>query len=315
MHEIPDNETAETAASKGAGERLREAREEKGISTAEVAAQLHLHEQTIIALEHDDKSRLPAPIYVRGYVRAYARLLGLEGADLLKQYQPADAMELKPVGIPQRESKRLRRPLIPWSLLGGLLVVAMAIAAVIFIVPSLWERFSAGSEQGAETTGLPAGSSDTTSSAAEPPEVEPGGVRLPAITPAQPTVTAGEAETESSPPQEEAGPVTEPAPETPVVPEEAETPAPVPEPAPADVAEERQLRLVLDQDSWISIKDANDRRLLVGLYKAGSRHEVSGAPPLQVVLGNAAGVQLSVDGKAYPLTDYAPGSVARFSIE
>lgn len=311
---------APTAAATGAGSSLREAREGKGISTAEVAAQLHLHEHIIVALEQDDHDRLPAPIYVRGYVRAYARLLGLDEEELLALYQPAESPELRTVGMPPPAQRALERPRLPWRTLGLLLVLAVLGGLVLPVLPGLWERLSGGAPDTAVETdapslpGAPPGAPETRAEAGVDSDAA---IRLPTLSAPLPE-PAPESVPESVPEPSAAPSVPEsPRPEASPPPAEAVAPAePTPPPAPAEPASVlRRVRLQLNQESWISIRDGDGAALLVGLYPAGSEHRVSGRPPLQVVLGNAAGVEFSVDGRAYDLTGYDPGSVARFTLD
>jgi len=68
------------------GKRLGEARIKKKLGVESVAKQLHLDATIIKALEADDASLLPAAIFVQGYLRSYARLVGLSEAEIIKQY-------------------------------------------------------------------------------------------------------------------------------------------------------------------------------------------------------------------------------------
>lgn len=61
----------------GCGRRLREAREAAGLSIAEVGARLKMPVRVVESLEREDWSRLGAPVFVRGQLRSYSRLLGL----------------------------------------------------------------------------------------------------------------------------------------------------------------------------------------------------------------------------------------------
>jgi cytoskeleton protein RodZ len=61
----------------GCGRRLREAREAAGLSIAEVGARLKMPVRVVESLEQEDWSRLGAPVFVRGQLRSYSRLLGL----------------------------------------------------------------------------------------------------------------------------------------------------------------------------------------------------------------------------------------------
>jgi cytoskeleton protein RodZ len=68
------------------GDTLRHARESKGWALAEVAAQLHLTEQALHQLETGAFDKLPGHTFARGYVRAYAKLLGMDQAPLVSDF-------------------------------------------------------------------------------------------------------------------------------------------------------------------------------------------------------------------------------------
>ena len=70
----------------GPGSRLRQAREAANRSIGEVSAALHLDPQMVEALEADSFDRLPPPTFVRGYLKGYARLLGLPPGPILEVY-------------------------------------------------------------------------------------------------------------------------------------------------------------------------------------------------------------------------------------
>ncbi|WP_330946051.1 RodZ domain-containing protein [Thermomonas sp. LB-4] len=67
----------------GCGARLRAAREAAGLSIDDVAGRLHMPARVVRSLENEDWSRLGAPVFVRGQVRSYSRLLGLTTAPLM----------------------------------------------------------------------------------------------------------------------------------------------------------------------------------------------------------------------------------------
>lgn len=60
------------------GARLKSARERAGLSHADVSARLKMPTRVVQALEGDDLARLGAPVFVRGQLRSYARLLGVD---------------------------------------------------------------------------------------------------------------------------------------------------------------------------------------------------------------------------------------------
>ena len=100
------------------GEKLREARERRGLSLGEAARQLALKAEVLEALEECRFERLPEPALARGYLRRYALLLGLDPGPLL-------ALSPSAPSLPPPAPPRPRRALWPWllalALLGGLL--------------------------------------------------------------------------------------------------------------------------------------------------------------------------------------------------
>lgn len=70
-------------------------------------------------------------------------------------------------------------------------------------------------------------------------------------------------------------------------------------------AGQTQLALKFSALSWVEVSDTTGRRLLQGLYAAGSARTLSGAPPLRMILGNAPAVALRVNGQPVTLEGLA----------
>ncbi|MEN9228882.1 MAG: DUF4115 domain-containing protein [Gloeomargarita sp. GMQP_bins_120] len=64
------------------GQYLRQVREEKNLTLADVAARTHIQTRMLRALEEGDVHQLPEPVYVRGFLRQYAQLLQIQDLDL-----------------------------------------------------------------------------------------------------------------------------------------------------------------------------------------------------------------------------------------
>jgi len=99
--------THETAASETIGTILRRERELRAISLEEVAQTTRVPLRTLRALEEDDADALPAEVFVRGFLRAYARSLGLDERPLLERYEaggeePEAPPAIGSVGGPER---------------------------------------------------------------------------------------------------------------------------------------------------------------------------------------------------------------------
>ena len=82
----PHSEAAAPTALANPGETLRAAREGKNWSLSSVAKQLNLSERSLTQIEAGDFSQLPGHTFARGYVRAYAKLLGLDQNRLVQQF-------------------------------------------------------------------------------------------------------------------------------------------------------------------------------------------------------------------------------------
>jgi cytoskeleton protein RodZ len=87
---------------------------------------------------------------------------------------------------------------------------------------------------------------------------------------------------------------------------------------PAPVADEgpelATITLRFSEDSWVEM-ESNGRKLVVGIQAAGSERTVRASPPVQVLLGNAPGVELQYRGKAVDLKPHRRGNVARLVLE
>lgn len=88
----------QSGAIAGSGQRLRQARELAGLSVQDVASKLKMPARTIEALEREDYSQLGAPVFVRGQLRSYGRLLGLPPDILIETagIAPVTPVELTP---------------------------------------------------------------------------------------------------------------------------------------------------------------------------------------------------------------------------
>ena len=92
----------------GDGERLRKAREAAGLDVAEVARRLKMPVRVVQSLENEDWDGLDAPVFVRGQLRSYARLLGLRIDEALPSASPS--LPIEPARLePRTYTPPLRR--------------------------------------------------------------------------------------------------------------------------------------------------------------------------------------------------------------
>ncbi len=68
------------------------------------------------------------------------------------------------------------------------------------------------------------------------------------------------------------------------------------------------------QESWVDVRDAEDRKLVYDMVPAGRTIRAEGKTPIKVFVGNAPGVQLEWNGAPYDFTRYQRGNTARFAV-
>jgi cytoskeleton protein RodZ len=78
---------------------------------------------------------------------------------------------------------------------------------------------------------------------------------------------------------------------------------------------EHQVQLVFDQESWVEIRDRNERVIFSQLNPAGTRQLVSGLPPFSIVVGNAQGVRMTYGDKPVDLARHTRTDVARLILQ
>ena len=126
-----DPSLVELLDGRGPGAHLRKVREEANMSVDKVATALLLHPHTVEAIEADAYEGLPAPTFVRGYLRGYARVLGLPSAPILEMFD-RQGFEPPPLAPDVTESHQAHTSDTAVRL------VTYAVAAVLVVLVALW---------------------------------------------------------------------------------------------------------------------------------------------------------------------------------
>jgi cytoskeleton protein RodZ len=299
----------ESAAAAGPGLLLRSAREASGMSLDQVAQQLKLAPRQVKALEEEDFAQLPGRTFTRGFVRNYARLLNLDAGELmalLPDAAEAPALEsprLHSTGamIAELPSAEARTPSFARWLI-PLVLVGCVVAAAGYE----WYRgtlAAPGASQRAPAMGTrPSASGDAARSATT-------GIPLPNPVAAQPAPTGGPA----APPAGESANTGASA-EAAAQAAEAPSPAAVAPSATQPAAAPAPVLLSYRGPSWTEIRDRDGTLLISRLVPAGSEEPISGAPPFDIVIGNADQVTLIYRGRPVDLTRYTRQNVARLRL-
>lgn len=306
----PVESAADNAAAKPLGRILSEERERQGLSRTEVAQRLHMSASQIEAIESGEYARLPQGPFLRGFVRNYGKLLGLDAGMLLSQLAQVAPRNAAPdIIVPSQNirfdpmGERLASPYVKAGVL-AVVVVALAFAAMywwLFIrptPPAAQAKKAAAEKAVAET---PRGG--------PPQQIAAPPITAPDPVPPSPAPTMSES---AEPARDGASQVEAPKLEAPKL------EAPKVEARKAEATRRagvRTLQLRFHAESWVEVRDAQGTVLFSRLNAPGSAAEVAGRPPLSVVVGNAPRVDMKYEGRDFPLEPHTKVAVARFTLE
>ena len=126
----------DSAETQSIGRRLAHAREARQLSIERVADNLHLDVKMVEALERDDREALPSPIFVKGYLRGYAGMVGLPADELVREYT-ALAGEPPPLTVVRIDQKVPFFQLPSTRLLRNIILVLLAAILLWLAYPFL----------------------------------------------------------------------------------------------------------------------------------------------------------------------------------
>ncbi|MBW9239295.1 helix-turn-helix domain-containing protein [Pseudomonas carnis] len=310
------------------GETLRQARESNGWSLAEVALKLNLTSTSLANLEAGAFDKLPGHTFARGYIRAYAKLLGIDQAVLVQEFdqftgtdaQGSNVHGLGRIEEPTRVSHTILR------IVSLLLLIAVVGGGFVWWQDQTSQR-----------------NKDLTSNAMEHVEVESadGTTQIhPLDEPEDQAVVEGQAAPQApataEQPAPDAGttPAAVPAPAVPTAPAASVAQAPaVPTPAPATpapaapaapamsppttpalIAGDGRVQITFIADCWTQVTDGNGKVLFSGLKRKGDTLDQGGKPPLTLRLGFARGAQVAYNGQPVDVAPFTSGETARLKL-
>ncbi|CAH0292465.1 cytoskeleton protein RodZ [Pseudomonas frederiksbergensis] len=321
------------------GETLRQARESNGWSLAEVALKLNLTVNSLSNLEAGAFDKLPGHTFARGYIRAYAKLLGMDQAVLVQQFdqstgtdsQGSNVHSLGRIEEPVRVSHTILRIvslLLLIAVIGGGFVwwqdqTSSRTKDLVSLAPEHVEVEGAdGTTQihpldEPEDQAVAQGESEGETPLALPQAEEPANAE--ASAPAPTPAPAAPVATPAAPAHNTAPVVATPAaPVVAAVPAAVATapiaPAVAAAAPAAPVAGQGQVQLQFSADCWTQVTDGTGKVLLSGLKRKGESVSVSGKPPFAVRLGFARGAQVSYNGQVVDVAPFTSGETARLKL-
>ena len=275
-----------------AGAALRAAREGAGLSIGDVAQRLKYSARQVAALEEGRSDQLPSLTFQRGFVRGYAKLLGLDAnalvASLELQVQPDNGpstLQLQkiaytPATMPAQTANHAAWPWI--------LAMLAAVAGIGGYILYRWEApASVRRETAVAVPVAPVGAAPASMGAAP---------ALTAATQATPATSASPGVASAT---------------------VGERPIPLPQASveAAPLATSGKLRLRFAGASWAEVRQANGGVVYSGTGTAGMERWVDGQAPFDLVIGNAKDVKLFYRGDEVDLQPYIKVSVARLQLK
>ena len=339
-----------TVDAQNPGAALRAARDAAGLSVPEVAQRLKLTVRLVEAIEANDRQRFPPAVYLRGFVRNYAKLLGLEAEPLVEAY----AME-RPTALELRDEKPRRTPLsflselsigeLPPAVVMGT-VGGLAVIVLIALLFWLWPVDKGPDPQDATVLTSPIESGPDSGAERSAAEAEEASTDVEST-----AVEAGIDETAGAPSGEpEAGETGGPDTTDPLAAEPGGLPSPASPPSEAaagsdasDAVEaggsadfasaddgrqvteatgdavifsrltpvgDEELLFGFTEDCWVEIFDTEGEILYQDLMRRRQTLRLVGAGPFQIRLGYAPAVTLAYNGEPVPLAPHTRNTVA-----
>ncbi|MGV8569878.1 MAG: RodZ domain-containing protein [Pseudomonas asiatica] len=329
------------------GELLRQARENRDWSQAEVARKLNLTVSSLNHVETGAFDKLPGHTFARGYIRAYAKLMDLDQAALVDAFDRYTGTHAK--GSDVHSLGRIEEPVrLSHNILRGVsLLLLVAVVGGGFV---WWQ--DQGSLRGKELAKIAlehveVESADGTTqihpldepedqavSAGQQPEsaplpLEQGAAEQPAAVPAPASPAPADTAVVPTPAQQApvpaiaSAPAAAPAPVAPVAPAPAAVAPATPvaavaaaEPAAAAAVPAGSAKVAIQfvADCWTQVTDGNGKVLFSAIKRKGDNLELTGKPPFSVRLGFARGAQVSYNGQAVDVAPFTSGETARLKL-
>jgi cytoskeleton protein RodZ len=261
---------------RGSGSLLAAARKQQNRTVEEIADALNLSATQIKTIELDQSEGLPEPTYVRGYIRSYARLLGLNEDEVLDHYlnpnwQKGSRLDEMPRGIGSANESDSRDFFTP-SKIVAIIILAAALGF-------LWFTGQLGTLQ------VPQASTVLTPVESNSAQGLEASDQLEQLQEDQSTDQLTQDNDQAS----------------------GQT-------AVDSVAVENKLSLSFTDTSWVDIRDGDGNRLAYKSYAQGEDLSVSAANSMSVFIGNAKAVSATFNGVPYDISQYREGVFARFTL-
>lgn len=274
------------------GDILRHEREKKGLTLDRAAAQSKINLSVLTAIETGATDEVPS-VYLRGYIRNYARFLGLDPKRLDRHMEHVQGAEPNVRSVFEVNARR--KDSDRWLKATSYLAASALIATLAWQFTHEAVRFSQGD------SGLNSGFQTTAS------ENDEQGTPSPANTqPANRHLNASIASIEMLKQQSETSSES--------AAEKAWAAIDGSDQVPVETGGLQILQVSTSADTWVEIAGAGNTPIEMDLIRAGETREYRAEPPVRLLIGRASAVELTLNGARVDLAPHTRGNVARMTL-
>lgn len=285
----------------GPGDVLRHKRLQLDLSLEQVSKDARIRLGHLEAIESAATQHIPQ-VYLNGYIRSYARFLGLPAGAIDKHLQYAKGSEpcvqtVFTAGLPKNHDGR-------WFKATSYVLASVVVIALVWQFTTEAVRFSQGDPVNRLSSKESAKDAETVSSSDNPRTInkpQPVGkshlqasiAPLEDVHRARPSISGSGAESAWS-----------------AISQVATTDGP----KVALLAGQQAFSISASADSWVEITDGNGNKVEMDLLRAGSGRDYVALAPIKLLLGRASSIELTHNGEPVDLAPYTRGNVARITL-
>jgi cytoskeleton protein RodZ len=277
------------------GQLLRLHREKLDLSMQDIAKQIHLDVKIIEAIEDDSSEEMPSAIYVRGYLRSYAKIVNANADKIIELYNadsPPPMPEILPEVKPPTQVSSNDKPVKAFTYL---ITLGLVLLLLIWYQSNFVVDTRTGSGQVDSATSI-------------------NGVDISyEIITHDDTWQSPIVVDEEIKPEEEITPIEDQDLLKLQAFNEEQT-IEISNSGVVNFPGTDKIEMKLTSDSWVEIYDVNNNRLFHDLASAGNEYNLKGTAPFEVLLGFSKGVSLKFNGKTFDIESHSRNGVARFTL-
>ena len=334
--QIADTEDTQDVTTASPGRLLKAGREKQGLSQQQVADKLFLKAEQIDDLENDRIDEKTSVTFTRGYIRNYAKQLGLSQEEVIAEFDRLHTSAKQPAKL-QSFSRRVAKQNHDdrWMMVTYAIVLTLLAGVVVWWYQQSENETLVDDTGSVEQREPQASSPDSNASSAaqdtnfndeieslsgqQPDTTEPAMDEIEesnmSVSSSQtPDAAVEDSVSELPPTSNSSRDSNEPAGDTT---NESSNPAAETDSSivsNGDGAAPVNMVFRFADDCWVNIEDSTGEAIAYGIKQAGRVMEISGVPPVEVTLGAPDNVEITVNGEAVDMSVYPGGRTARFSL-